>query len=160
TGRDPIIYTSAGLYQVMTSAFARYSLWVANWTTGCPTMPMGWSTWKFWQYSDMGSVVGIAVPVDLDEFDGTLSTLTSFATTGADAGSVDAASIEGGSRSDAVDAAGKIGLAEASDHATGTTPDAASNDAADTPASTIFDAGATMGGGHVDASPLAQACPP
>src|ERR1700716_1506195 len=78
TGRAPIIYTSLGTYPVTTSAFAAYTLWVANWTTACPTLPNGWSTWKFWQYSDMGSVAGISGAVDLDEFDGTLADLVSF----------------------------------------------------------------------------------
>lgn len=161
TGRSPIIYTSSGLYPVMTAAFASYPLWVANWTTGCPTMPIGWSTWKFWQYSDMGAVSGIAVPVDLDEFDGTLAALTSFAGTLAYGGSVDAASNEGGSRIDVADAGGRLRAADATSEAPGTSPaDAGSSWLPDTGASAISDAGATMGGGRVDGSPATQACPP
>jgi MYXO-CTERM domain-containing protein len=47
-------------------------------------MPNGWSGWKFWQYSDSGSVSGIPATVDLDEFNGSLADLQAFAGGGPD----------------------------------------------------------------------------
>jgi lysozyme len=78
TGRTPIIYTSSGTYPVNMTAFAAYPLWVANYGASCPSMPVGWSTWRFWQYSSTGSVNGIANSADLDEFNGTLAELMAF----------------------------------------------------------------------------------
>jgi lysozyme len=78
TGRTPIIYTSTGTYPISMATFAAYPLWVANYGATCPSMPVGWSNWRFWQYSSTGSVNGIQGDVDLDEFDGTLSALTAF----------------------------------------------------------------------------------
>src|SRR5258708_13402384 len=78
TRRTPIIYTSAGTYPVTSAAFASYPLWVANYGATCPSMPVGWSQWEFWQTSSTGSVSGITGGVDLDEFNGTLSDLMSF----------------------------------------------------------------------------------
>jgi lysozyme len=79
TGRAPIIYTNPATSSVIGSRFANYALWVANWGQICPTMPSGWSTWRFWQYSDTGSVSGVPAMVDLDEFDGALRDLLAFA---------------------------------------------------------------------------------
>jgi lysozyme len=78
TGRTPIIYTSTGTYPISMATFATYPLWVANYGASCPSMPVGWSTWRFWQYSSTGNVKGIQGDVDLDEFDGTLAELTAF----------------------------------------------------------------------------------
>jgi hypothetical protein len=39
-------------------------------------VPSPWTTWKFWQYADNGSVPGISGAVDLDRFNGTLAQLT------------------------------------------------------------------------------------
>ena len=41
-------------------------LWLAHYTTACPTVPPPWQDWQFWQHSDRGRVPGIAGPVDLD----------------------------------------------------------------------------------------------
>jgi len=96
TGRRPIIYTSSATSSVIGSGFADYALWVANWGATCPSMPSGWSTWRFWQYSDRGAVSGISGSVDLDEFDGPLADLLTFAgvptsdADGADGPAVDA----------------------------------------------------------------------
>jgi lysozyme len=79
TGRPPIIYTNSSMSSVLGSGFGDYALWVADWAQSCPATPNGWSTWRFWQYSDVGSVSGIGARVDLDEFDGPLSALMVFA---------------------------------------------------------------------------------
>jgi lysozyme len=75
TARTPMIYTSAGTYPVTTAAFAAYPLWVANYGVVCPSLPTGWSQWRFWQASSTGTIHGIGGPVDLDEYPGALDDL-------------------------------------------------------------------------------------
>ena len=82
TGRSPIVYTNEGTSPVIGSGFGSYALWVANWGASCPTLPAGWSSWRFWQYSATGTLEGITGAVDLDEFDGTLSELLVFSGVG------------------------------------------------------------------------------
>jgi lysozyme len=81
TGKLPMIYTAEGYWDgdVASGAFSNDSLWVANWEVSCPDLPTGWSAWSVWQYSDSGTVSGISGAVDLDEFNGTLAELQSFA---------------------------------------------------------------------------------
>jgi lysozyme len=79
TGVKPMIYTSIGTIPVSGTAFAGYPLWVANWGVSCPSLPSGWSTWKFWQNADNGTVSGISGGVDTDEFNGSLAQLQTFA---------------------------------------------------------------------------------
>jgi hypothetical protein len=49
---------------------------LASWTATPPSVPSlsangVWNEWTFWQYSDSGSVPGIAGAVDLDVYRGT-----------------------------------------------------------------------------------------
>jgi len=91
TNRVPIVYTSARVMTLLgnPAGFTPYKLWVANWTTLCPSLPPEWMNWTFWQYSDTGAVDGItSAQLDLDEFNGTLSDLQ---------GSADGGSGDGGS---------------------------------------------------------------
>lgn len=74
-GKKPIVYTAAYMSPQIGTSFGPYPLWVAHYTQQCPEMPAGWATWQFWQRSDKGTVPGIAGPVDLDSFDGTLADL-------------------------------------------------------------------------------------
>jgi len=50
-------------------------LWVARWDVPQPTLPRGWNTWLFWQYTvaQQGSVPGIPGRVDLDYYNGDLA---------------------------------------------------------------------------------------
>jgi lysozyme len=73
TGRRPIVYTAAFMSGVLGKHLSAYPLWVANFGASCPTMPSGWSTWRFFQSSDRGSVSGIGGRVDTDLFNGTLA---------------------------------------------------------------------------------------
>jgi lysozyme len=134
TGRAPIIYTNPATSPVIGSGFADYPLWVANWYASCPTMPDGWSMWSLWQYASTGVVAGISARVDLDEFDGTLGDLLSFAGAGADAASAAA----GDSADAGTDRDGRAAISETRSDADSNLPETGS---AETP-----DAGAAMGG--------------
>ncbi len=81
TGKTPMIYTSPGLWSSLSgsTSFGGDTLWVANWGVSCPSTPVGWSHWKFWQYADNGHVSGIGDLVDLDKFNGSLDDLEKFA---------------------------------------------------------------------------------
>lgn len=74
-GIEPIVYTAAFMSPTIGTSLAPYKLWVANYTTTCPTMPDGWTFWSFWQNSDKGSVSGISGNVDTNFFNGTLPDL-------------------------------------------------------------------------------------
>ncbi|HEX9942248.1 MAG TPA: GH25 family lysozyme [Thermoanaerobaculia bacterium] len=76
SGRTPMIYTGPSFWNGLgTAAFAGYPLWVAEYGVSQPTLPRGWTSWAFWQHSESGSVPGIQGAVDLDVFNGPLSTL-------------------------------------------------------------------------------------
>jgi GH25 family lysozyme M1 (1,4-beta-N-acetylmuramidase) len=79
-GVKPMVYTSPHGWLVRTGdttavADAGYTiLWVAHWGVSSPTLPANdWqgNGWTFWQYTDCGTVPGIAGCVDLDWFAGT-----------------------------------------------------------------------------------------
>ena len=77
TGKPGIIYT--GFYFWRDDAGNSTSnydcpLWIASYTSS-PTIPVAWTYYTFWQYSDSGSVSGISGNVDLDTFNGTLTNL-------------------------------------------------------------------------------------
>jgi lysozyme len=91
--RRPLIYTSQSKWLTLmrdaSGQFpawaANYQLWVADYPfqktpQSQPLLPDGWSAWTFWQYSGSGSVIGIPVPVDLDEFNGSEADLRAWAT--------------------------------------------------------------------------------
>lgn len=76
SGRLPMIYTGPNFWNSLgTTAFAGYPLWVAEYGVVQPTIPAGWTSWTFWQYSASGSVPGIQGAVDLDIFNGSLPVL-------------------------------------------------------------------------------------
>jgi GH25 family lysozyme M1 (1,4-beta-N-acetylmuramidase) len=81
TGRTPIIYTAVGFWGDLsgTGDFAGYPLWVANYGVSCPYVPDTWAGWSFWQYTESGSVPGIAGGVDTNYFNGTLDDLLAMA---------------------------------------------------------------------------------
>ena len=73
TGVKPLIYTGAWYWnprwvlarRMGAPAAVPFPLWVASYTPEA-VMPYGWDDWTVWQYSDRGSVEGIAGAVDLD----------------------------------------------------------------------------------------------
>lgn len=75
-GVKPIVYTGNHMAGVIGTAFAAYPLWVAHYGVSCPRVPDGWTKWTFWQESESGTVSGVGSGnVDLDRFNGTLTTL-------------------------------------------------------------------------------------
>lgn len=86
TGRTPIIYAASGFWNTLsgTAEFAAFPLWVANYTTKCPSMPSTWGDWHFWQFTDTGSVSGVSGNVDVNRFNGTLADLQAMAQGGLD----------------------------------------------------------------------------
>ncbi len=86
TGRVPMIYVSAGFWDsyVNTTAFGRYPLHVAHYTTAAsPRLPVGWSRWTLWQYTESASVAGIPARTDHNRFNGSLDQLRALARVGA-----------------------------------------------------------------------------
>jgi len=82
TGKEPIIYTGAYFWDDngLPDSLNSQPLWTANYTTNpCPWTSDSWDRWTLWQYTDSGTVSGIAGPVDLDYFAGTLDDLQDFA---------------------------------------------------------------------------------
>ncbi len=73
---EPIVYTNPGMWRWHPlTELAPQPLWIAHYTTHCPTVPAPWARWSFWQYTDNGRVPGITGAVDLDVFDGTIEDL-------------------------------------------------------------------------------------
>jgi lysozyme len=85
TGVCPIVYTYPSFIGNF-SGLSGYPLWIARYhATKAPSDASGWSRWDFWQYSDgqyggtlpsgTRKVSGIAGPVDLNEYNGTVDEL-------------------------------------------------------------------------------------
>lgn len=72
-GRKPLIYTAkwwTNKYPQYLPVLTQYDLYVADYAHTSPTLPAGFTTWKFWQYSSTGQVSGISGNVDMDIFNG------------------------------------------------------------------------------------------
>ncbi len=80
-GVEPIIYTGPDFWktEVDNADLTTQPLWIAHYTSACPTVPAPWKAWTFWQYSDRGELPGITGPVDLNMFAGTFADLEDFA---------------------------------------------------------------------------------
>jgi lysozyme len=80
-GVEPVIYTGPDFWktEVGNADLTSQPLWIAHYTTGCPTVPAPWKTWAFWQHTDRGEVPGITGAVDLDVFAGSFTELEEFA---------------------------------------------------------------------------------
>lgn len=72
-GRIPVLYVDLANAQKITNPeFARYPLWLADYSTTVPTIPGSdlQAQWTFWQHTPQGTVSGISSTVDLDWFNG------------------------------------------------------------------------------------------
>lgn len=80
----PIIYTSKWMWMNAGSPVwgSNYKLWVAQYPwqpdgQNAPAyLPIGWTEWFLWQYSDEGKLEGIDESVDVNVFNGTLEKWT------------------------------------------------------------------------------------
>jgi GH25 family lysozyme M1 (1,4-beta-N-acetylmuramidase) len=83
TGRYAVIYTTTSWWTTCTGNYsgfwANHPLWIARWASAPGTLPAGAPTWTMWQYTDSGSVAGIAGNVDRDYFNGTRDRLVALA---------------------------------------------------------------------------------
>lgn len=75
TGRQPLIYTSAGWFDPhLGSATFGCDLWVAHWTDAAtPLLPAAWTSYRFWQFSNAGRGTDYGASsgaIDLDRFNG------------------------------------------------------------------------------------------
>ncbi len=86
TKRRPIIYTAAWVWNRLTWAtggapawLSNFPLWVANYTNDThPLLPIGWKSWRVWQFTDQGKVDGVGggkSAVDKDRFNGSCEEL-------------------------------------------------------------------------------------
>jgi len=69
-GVKPIIYTGLNFANQHVTEFAQYPLWIAEYGRTQPTLPTGWSSWTFWQWSQSHTLKGIEGQVDADRFNG------------------------------------------------------------------------------------------
>lgn len=88
TGRWPLLYSRRGHLREFINddeptLLSQCPLWVAAWSDS-PIMPVQWSTWTFWQYTDGRKgpeprlVKGFKVSMPRDQFNGTLQQLRKF----------------------------------------------------------------------------------
>lgn len=77
--REPMIYTRASWWnEHIGMTWGRdYPLWVAHYGAKAPALPVGWKTWKFWQYSADGNGLGAEYgarsnSIDLNRYNGTM----------------------------------------------------------------------------------------
>jgi len=81
-GVAPIIYTNTPFWnEHFNDQFVAYPLWVAHYTSApAPSpLPVGWSVWTFWQYSESLYINGVNGAADHDYFNGPLTQLQALA---------------------------------------------------------------------------------
>jgi len=77
----PIVYLSpAFAAEILNNdpALVRHPVWLAHYTEAVgPRVPKPWVSWTFWQHTHGGHIPGIATPVDLNWYNGSLEDLHS-----------------------------------------------------------------------------------
>lgn len=76
TGTKHIIYTNCSFWNKYLAKYVAfntsyYYLWVANYFKESPCIPIGWTTWTFWQYTHKGRVNEHYTYWDLNYYNGT-----------------------------------------------------------------------------------------
>ena len=82
TGRTPILYTYPAFWASQMAndrTFTSYPLWIARYSSQKPAPVGGWTSYKFWQYTDSGTIKGIPTKVDVSVFNGTSDQLRAMA---------------------------------------------------------------------------------
>ena len=79
----PVIYTSLRVVRDLfkkTEKFGAYNLWVVDYRPKVtePRLPMGFTDWKIWQFSDKCECPGFRSGVDIDRFNGDVEALNQF----------------------------------------------------------------------------------
>lgn len=103
-GVKPIIYLSPSFVQDIigikeADALKDYPLWVAHYNIPFPWVPIPWTKFIMWQYSETGACPGIKGPCDLDVAPGTMADLQRFTMdhdAGGDASLLTAADLDDG----------------------------------------------------------------
>lgn len=84
TGRVPIIYTAPAYWNEFGSkaaAWKKYPLWIANYKVTKPAIPLPWTDYLMWQYTDSGDGEAFGTEtkeIDLNVFNGTENDLRKF----------------------------------------------------------------------------------
>jgi lysozyme len=82
TGRRPLLYTYVDFWKSSLGNpkdLSDYPLWISHLNHTSPTIPGGWTTWAFWQFSKQ-TVHGVSAGVvDVDAFNGTVADLRTMA---------------------------------------------------------------------------------
>src|SRR6476619_6611186 len=79
-----IIYVNSNYANnYLNSTVSQYDLWLADWTFSTSSPPAAgatgiWRGWKFWQWTDAGTVSGISGNVDRDVYNGTMQQLSAY----------------------------------------------------------------------------------
>ncbi len=67
-GVKPIIYTAPDFWdEHLGEGFGDHPLWVAEYETDQPRLPVGWSDWHLWQWQGDAKVPGVAGSADLSK---------------------------------------------------------------------------------------------
>jgi GH25 family lysozyme M1 (1,4-beta-N-acetylmuramidase) len=76
-GFKPMLYSSKSYLDAHKCSnnptIAQHGLWIAAWQTTLPTLPAGWSFFAIWQYYDKAKLPGISTLVDVNYFNGDLT---------------------------------------------------------------------------------------
>ena len=81
-GYRPIIYTGPSFWNgntVSSPVWGQHDLWIANYGKTTPTLPRDWTNWRFWQWTEAGSISGMPTTVDVDWFNGDEAQLRQYA---------------------------------------------------------------------------------
>jgi lysozyme len=69
-GVKPILYSGHNFSNEYLTQFGDYPLWLAEYEVDKLNLPVGWSNWTFWQWSQSTDISGIEGKVDADRFNG------------------------------------------------------------------------------------------
>lgn len=78
SGRSLVLYSGHTIKEAAADEpnhkLGQYRLWIAQYGASVK-LPVGWTEYYLWQYTDRGSIEGISGSVDMNRFDGTLDEL-------------------------------------------------------------------------------------